>query len=266
MEWIFFIGIGLITGFLAGLFGIGGGLILIPLLSYALTRQGLSADTTMHIAIATSLAIILFTSISAVISQVQYAAVNWQVFWWMSISLVIGSLGGSFIGSSLSGMVLRIAIGIFTLAIALELIISTGHKNSKNQNTENPAPKWLFSSGGLVIGIASAIFGIGGGALIVPYLTWCQLPIKKAIGTSSACTIPVAAASTIGYLWTGYGQSDLPWGSLGFIYFPALIPVAVGSMIFARVGVKFSHSLHPVILKRIFAGLLICIAISFLVR
>lgn len=270
MEWIFFIGIGLVTGLLAGLFGIGGGLILIPLLSYALMKQGLNTNISTHITIATSLAIIFFTSINAVIAQVRYKAVNWYAFLWMSIGLTLGSLGGSFIGSTLSGHLLRTALGIFTLGIALQLILSTlgNHKNksSEEEKEKRLAPKWIFTSGGVVIGFASALFGIGGGAFIVPYLNWCRLPIKKAIGTSSACIIPVAVASTLGYLWTGHGQADLPSGSIGFIYLPALIPIALSSMISVHLGVKFSHALPSMVLKRIFAGLLICIATSFFIH
>lgn len=267
MEWFIYIGIGLLAGFLAGLFGIGGGLIIIPLLSYAFFIQGFNTDLIMHIAIATSLAVIFFTSISAVIAQSHYSAVNWGVFIWMASGMILGSFFGAIFASYLSGHFLQIAIGAFSLTIAFQLILSTFLRKQKTESSDTrQLPGIIFSLGGIVIGAASSIFGIGGGSLTVPYLNWCRVPIKVAIGTSSACALPISFASTLGYFLISWGLPGLPSGSLGYIYLPALIPIAICSMFFAHFGVKLSHALSPVILKRIFALLLIAIGLTFILR
>lgn len=267
MEWIIYIIIGLLAGFLAGLFGIGGGLIIIPMLSYALLMQGVEQGLIMHIAVATSLAVIFFTSISAVIAQTRYSAIDWRIFTWMSFGLCFGSFIGAIAASLVSGQILQFVIGLFSLTIALQLFLTTLPVFQQvNHNSPKKIAGIIFTAGGVFIGLASAIFGIGGGSLTVPYLTWCRVPMKTAVGTSSACALPISLVSSIGYIIMSRGITMLPSGSVGYIYFPALVPIAVFSVVCARFGVNVAHRLSSKLLKRAFALLLLVIGLTFLFK
>lgn len=254
-----YLALGAFAGTLAGLFGIGGGLVIVPVLIFSFGLQGISADVAAHMAVGTSLATIVFTSLSSIRSHHLHAAVRWDIFRPMTAGIVIGAIAGAWTASLLSGPTLELVIGVFVIVVALKMILEV-----------NPKPGRLvpgstsLGAAGTGIGWASAIFGIGGGTLTVPYLSWCNVRMQQAVGTSAACGLPIAVAGALGNVWTGWGHSGTPELSVGFIYLPALLGIILTSVLFARVGANLAHRLNARLLKRIFAIMLILIGIRFL--
>jgi hypothetical protein len=151
-------------------------------------------------------------------------------------------------------------IGVFAIIIAVQMALELKPKASRTV----PGKPGLTVAGG-VIGWASAIFGIGGGSLTVPFLTWRSVPMQQAVATSSACGLPIALASALSFIWLGWEKPALPQWSLGFVYLPALVGIAIPSMYFARLGARLAHRLSPRLLKRLFALLLFGVGLSFLI-
>lgn len=260
MELIIYLLLGAAAGVLSGMFGIGGGLIIVPLLVYIFTLQGVPSDVLTHLAVGTSLATIVFTSINSVLAHHRYGAVRWQAVRWLSVGIIGGSLLGGYTASLLDGELLQNIIGVFAILVALQMFI-------KWQPTAEPktAPgRTLLSTAGVFIGWGSAIFGIGGGSLTVPLLSWRGFPMRQAVATSAACGLPIALSGSASFIWIGMHAEDLPEWSLGYVYLPALIGIGVTSMLFARFGARLSHRLDPLLLKRLFALLLLLVGISFL--
>ncbi|MDX1597139.1 MAG: sulfite exporter TauE/SafE family protein [Marinobacter sp.] len=254
-----YLALGAFAGTLAGLFGIGGGLIIVPVLIFSFGLQGISTEIAAHMAVGTSLATIVFTSMSSIRSHHLHAAVRWDVFKPMTAGIVIGALVGAWTASLLSGPALELVIGVFVILVALKMIFEVNPKPGRVV----PGAAGLGAAGG-GIGWASAIFGIGGGTLTVPYLSWCNVNMQQAVGTSAACGLPIAVAGALGNIWTGWGSPELPTLSLGFIYLPALLGIILTSVFFARVGANLAHRLNARLLKRIFAIMLILVGIRFL--
>ncbi|OYT96979.1 MAG: hypothetical protein CFE49_04410 [Pseudomonas sp. PGPPP3] len=233
--------LGACAGVLAGLFGVGGGLIIVPVLVFSFAAQGFAPEVLTHLAVGTSLATIIFTSINAVLEHQRKGAVRWELVRWMTVGILLGA-----------------GIGALTAAaiqMALELKPKAG--------AAVPGPLGL-SVAGAVIGWASAIFGIGGGSLSVPFLTWRSVPMQHAVATSSACGLPIAAASALSFILVGWDNPQVPEWSLGFVYLPAMAGIAITSMFFARFGARLAHKLSPRLLKRLFALLLFSVGLSFL--
>jgi len=256
----FYMALGAATGVVAGLLGVGGGLIIVPMLAWIFHLQGMPAGVIMHLAIGTSLATIIVTSISSVRAHHRHGAVLWPVFWQLAPGLVIGTLLGSELAGALRNDTLRIIFGIFTLTVAAQ--IGFGFKPSPHRNL--PGTAGMLTAGGL-IGLVSAIVGIGGGSMTVPFLTWCNETIHKAVATSAACGLPIALAGAVGYVFTGWGQPDLPPWSCGYVYGPALLGISLISMLSAPLGVKLAHSLPTTTLRKVFAGFLGIIGIKMLI-
>ena len=256
----FYMALGAATGVVAGLLGVGGGLIIVPTLAWIFHLQGMPAGVIMHLAIGTSLATIIVTSISSVRAHHRHGAVLWPVFWQLAPGLVIGTLLGSELAGALRNDTLRIIFGIFTLTVATQ--IGFGFKPSPHRNL--PGTAGMLTVGGL-IGLVSAIVGIGGGSMAVPFLTWCNETIHKAVATSAACGLPIALAGAVGYVFTGWGQPDLPPWSCGYVYGPALLGISLISMLSAPLGAKLAHSLPTVTLRKVFAGFLGIIGIKMLI-
>jgi hypothetical protein len=256
---ILYLLLGALAGTMAGLFGIGGGLVIVPVLIFSFGFVGVSADIAAHLAIGTSLATIVFTSLSSIRTHHQHQAVRWELFWPLTVGIVGGAVVGAWTASLLSGPVLETIIGAFAILVALKMILEVNPKPSRDV----PGSAGLGVAGGF-IGWASAIFGIGGGTISVPYLTWCNVKMQQAVGTSAALGLPIALAGAAGNIWTGWGHPDLPDMSLGFIYLPALIGIVVTSVFFARIGAKLAHKLDGRLLKRIFAIVLIIVGLRFL--
>ncbi|BAN45970.1 sulfite exporter TauE/SafE family protein [Metapseudomonas resinovorans] len=260
MEFLLYLVLGACAGVLAGLFGVGGGMIIVPVLVFSFTAHGLAPEILTHLAVGTSLATIIFTSINSVREHHRRGAVRWPIFAWMAVGILIGSGLGSFTATTIQGPVLQKIIGVFAILVALQMGLDLKPKASRDV----PGKPGLTLAG-VVIGWASAIFGIGGGSLTVPFLTWRSVPIQQAVATSAACGLPIAAASALSFMLLGWDNPRLPPYSLGFIYLPALVGIAVTSMFFARFGARLAHRLSPRLLKRLFALLLLSVGLNFLI-
>lgn len=254
-----YLALGALAGTLAGLFGIGGGLVIVPVLIFSFGLQGVSAEVAAHLAVGTSLATIVFTSISSIRSHHQKGGVRWDLFRPMTGGIVVGAALGAWTASLLSGASLELIIGIFVILVGLKMLLDI------NPKTERPEPDAsLLSGAGGVIGWASAIFGIGGGTLTVPFLSWRSVSMQQAVATSAACGLPIAVAGAFTNLWTGWGHSGLPEYAVGFVYLPALIGIVATSVVFARFGAVLAHKLDAKLLKRLFAILLLVVGTRFL--
>ena len=251
--------VGAIVGVLAGLLGVGGGGIIVPILVYLLPRQDVSQDIIMHLALGTSLACIIFSSISSLKAHHLRGAVHWNVVFRIAPGIITGTLIGSTFASMLSTRSLTIFFSLFLYFISVQMLINRKPKPS----CHIPGLAGLFTTGN-VIGFISSLVGIGGGSLSVPFMVWCNISMHHAIGTSAAIGLPIAAAGTLGYLINGWGTAGLPDYAIGFIYLPALFGIAAISIITAPLGAKLAHSLPVGKLAKIFAVLLIMVATKML--
>ncbi|ROR98847.1 hypothetical protein EDC56_3082 [Sinobacterium caligoides] len=253
--------IGAVAGLVAGLFGVGGGLIIVPVLVLAFSLQGMPADVLTHLAIGTSLATIIITSMSSVRTHHAKGAVDWPVFWRMAPGILLGAWLGAATAELLSGRFLQLAIGCFAVFVALQMSLSLRPRPAR----QLPAAPGLFVAGGL-IGWVSAIFGIGGGSLSVPFYSWCNVQMQRAVATSSACGLPIAIAGAAGSIQQGWANPDLPAWSSGYVYWPAFVGIILTSTIFAKYGALLAHKLPPEKLKKVFALFLLLIGLQFIIR
>ncbi|MCD8547409.1 MAG: sulfite exporter TauE/SafE family protein [Aeromonadaceae bacterium] len=256
---------GACSGVLAGLFGIGGGLIVVPLLLVAFHLQGLSEAVITHLAVGTSLATILFTSLSSVRAHLKKIQLDWRLVGQMTLGMALGAFLGGMLAADIPGWLLQRFIGLFALAIAIQMWfnLSPGRDQTSAERPV-PAPAELGLVGSL-IGVLSALFGIGGGSITVPYLTWRGLRMAKAVATSSATGIPIALFGAASYLLNGWHEANLPPHSLGYVYWPALLGVICTSTFTSRLGVWLAHRLPAPILRRGFALMQLGIAGKFLI-
>ncbi|WP_114417252.1 sulfite exporter TauE/SafE family protein [Marinospirillum perlucidum] len=259
MTLLIYLLLGAGAGLLAGLFGIGGGLVIVPVLVLTFAALGFPAEILVHLAVGTSLATIVPTSISSTWSHHQKGGVSWHWFRLMAPGILLGALLGAWTASLLSGLALQKIIGIFVLLVAIKMGLNL---NPRPGQAEVKAP--LMTLAGAVIGWASAIFGIGGGTLTVPFLTWCKAAMRKAVGTSASLGLPIAVFGALGNLWTGWEHPQLPEGAWGFVYWPAFLGIVLMSVPFARLGAKLAHYLPEKLLKRLFALLLLVVGARFL--
>ncbi len=261
MELITYLLIGAIAGFAAGLFGVGGGLIIVPILFIVFSQAGFDPSVIMHMAVGTSLATIIVTSISSVTAHHKKGAVLWQVFKNLAPGLVLGSFLGAGIADYLSGQGLQLIIGAFALWVGYRMF--SGAKAAVDSSKVLPSPtRQMLAGGG--IGMASAIFGIGGGSLTVPYLNKHGVVMQQAVATSAACGLPIAIAGALGFMWFGANSSLTIPNTIGYVHIYAFIGISVMSFITAKLGAKVAHRLSPAMLKRCFASLLTCVGLYFI--
>ena len=252
--------VGAIAGVLAGLLGIGGGLVIVPMLVYCFSRQGISDAVIMHVALGTSLASIMFTSVSSFRAHHKRGAVHWSVVRKIVIGIFTGTFIGSCIAAQLSTRFLKGFFVVFLYYVAFQLLTNKKPKPSR----QIPGHLAMFGVGN-VIGVVSSLVGIGGGTLSVPFMIWCNMAVHHAIGTSAAIGFPIAIAGTIGYIINGLNAVDLPPLSFGYIYLPALAGIVVTSILTAPLGVRLAHSLPVDRLKRVFAFLLLVMGTRMLI-
>ncbi|MGP9558089.1 sulfite exporter TauE/SafE family protein [Psychrobacter sp. AOP7-A1-24] len=271
MELIIFLVIGALAGFAAGLFGVGGGTIIVPLLFIVFTQMGYSPDNIMHLALGTSLATIIVTSISSLMAHNKKGAVMWPVFKNLAPGLAIGCFLGAGIAGQISGLYLQLIVGVFLLWVAFKMFrggkkkIASSASSISNAHAALPSKPKQLAAGG-VIGIASAIFGIGGGSLTVPYLTRYGVVMQKAVGTSAACGLPIAIAGALGFMFFGMKQQvDVP-NTIGFVHVYAFLGISIMSFFTAKIGAKVAHILSPQLLKKCFAVLLTIVGFYFLYK
>ena len=254
--------LGLCTGFLAGLLGIGGGMIMVPFITAILGSRGVAPDLAVKMAIATSMTTIIFTSISSVRAHHRRGAVRWDIVKLLAPGIVLGAALASLgVFSLLKGTWLALLFAGFVAFSATQMLL-----NKKPQATRTlPGPAGQLGAG-TVIGFLSGLVGAGGGFVSVPFMTWCNVAIHNAVATSAGLGFPIALANAVGYVVSGQGVANLPAGSLGYVYTPALAVIAVASVIMAPVGVKAAHALPVASLKRVFASLLFGLAAYMLYK
>jgi uncharacterized membrane protein YfcA len=267
---IYYLIAGAFAGILAGLFGIGGGMIIVPALIYIFKAQGVPEATLTHIGIGTSLATIIVTSISSLRAHNSRGAVNWNVWKRMAPGLVAGSLIGAGIASVIQGNSLQALIGIGAFLVGLKILFMKNKALEENDLSKLPSPAVQTGLGGC-IGIVSAIFGIGGGTLTVPILSYCGLKIKNAVGTSAACGLPIASAGAVGFFVFGQFidpniKETLPNGVLGFVHVYAFLCVSLASFFTAGIGAKLAHKLPATTLKKAFAVLLLIVGVKLVLN
>ena len=253
--------IGTCTGFLAGLLGIGGGMLMVPFMTFILSSKGFPADYTVKMAVATSLATICFTSLSSVRAHHQRGAVLWPVARLLAPGILVGSALGAQIAVAMPGKVLSVLFALFVGFSATQMFLDRKPKPTRTL----PAGPGMFAMGGL-IGMLSALVGAGGAFISVPFMTWCNVKIHNAVGTSSALGFPIALAGTLGYVWAGIGMPQMPAGSVGYIYLPALVIISIASMAMAPLGARTAHRMDIRPLKKVFATVLYGLAGYFLLR
>jgi uncharacterized membrane protein YfcA len=247
--------LGSATGFAAGLLGIGGGMLLVPFLTMLFTAQRVPAEHVVHMAIATSLATILFTSVSSVRAHHLRGAVMWRVARALAPGILIGSMLGAQFASRIPTAWIALLFALFVGFSATQMVFERKPRPSR----ELPRPAGLFGVGG-AIGLASSLVGAGGAFISIPFMIWCNVKMQSAIATSAALGFPIAAAGTVGYILAGLNERGLPAGSLGFINLPALFSVAAASVLTAPLGARVAHTVDTRPLKWVFAMLLYLLA------
>ncbi len=259
LFFILYLILGAVAGVLAGLLGIGGGIIIVPMLTFIFTAQGVPHEHILHIALGTSLASIIFTSVSSVKAHHKREAVLWKVVFSITPGILVGTFVGTWIAAMLSTNFLKGFSGVFLIYVATQMLMGIKPKPSRNV----PGTAGMVSMGG-VIGIFSSLVGIGGGTISVPFLLWCNTAMHKAIGTAAAIGFPIAIAGTCGYIINGLNAANLPAYSFGFIHLTALSGIVLASICTAPYGAKLAHSLPVDKLKKIFAVLLYFVGIRML--
>lgn len=244
------------TGFMAGLLGIGGGMVLVPFLTFLLTAWGFPLEHVVHMAIATSMATILFTSISSVRAHHKRGAVRWPLVFQFTPGIVVGGLlAGGAVFALFKTSWLALFFGVFVSFSAWQMLKDKKPKPSRQM----PGPVGTAAAGS-GIGFISGMVGAGGGFVSVPFMTWCNVPMHNAVATSAALGFPIALANTTGYVLSGLNVEGLPAWSLGYVYIPALLSAACTSVLFAPLGAAAAHKLPVKTLKRIFAYMLFALA------
>ena len=255
-----FAALGLVVGFVAGLLGVGGGLIIVPVLIFILHDAGLAGGVEAQVALGTSLACILFTSASSVRAHHAHGAVDWALVRRIAPGVVAGTLAGALVAAHISAYALKLFFVIFLFYAATQMWLD--FKPAPHRELPGRAGT---TAAGAVIGLLSSWVGIGGGTLSVPFMLFHNVSLHRAIGTSAAIGFPIAAAGAAGYLVGGWGRTDLPAASAGFIYLPALAGIAAGSVLTAPLGAKTAHRLPVKRLKKAFALLLYALGLRMLV-
>ncbi|MBI5437835.1 MAG: sulfite exporter TauE/SafE family protein [Nitrosomonadales bacterium] len=262
MEWyIAYLLLGAFVGFFVGLFGIGGGLVMVPVLSFLFEAQHLGGAQNLHLALGTSMAAILYTAASSARTHYSHGAVNMHIVRNLTPGLLLGTLLGALFASSAPQLYLSIFFALFVYFAAAQMLL--GLKPEATRQLPGRVGLTLVGSG---IGAVSSLVSIGGGTLSVPFMLWHNIPFKQAIGTSAALGFPIAVGGTIGYVVTGLMLHTLPDGTLGFVYLPALFMLVFGSAFTTPLGAKATHSLPLKPLRRSFAVLLFVLATKMLLR
>ena len=262
LDWLFaYLILGAAAGFLAGLFGVGGGLVLVPILLFLFDAQHFPAEYAMHMALGTSMAAILFTSLSSARKHHQLGAVNWRVVRNIVPGVLSGTALGTLSAASISPRGLGIFFALFVYFAAAQILLDAPPKASRQ--LPGMAGMTLV---GTFTGWVSSLVSIGGGTIIVPFLIWCNVPLRNAIGTSAAIGFPIAVGGTLGYIAIGLSLHTLPAPSLGFVYLPALLWVALATVLTAPFGAMATHHMKVGLLRKLFAVLLLVLATKLLLK
>jgi uncharacterized protein len=251
--------LGAVSGVSAGLFGIGGGLIIVPVLAILFTQQGFATDLVMIMSVATSLATIICTSLSSVLAHHRLNAMVWDKVFRLGPAIILGAVVGAIIADQMPKALLRPVFVIYLLYCAINMALASKPKPGRATSSKS-----VDSIAGFIIGALAAIMGIGGGTLIVPFLVYFQMPMRNAVAVSSACGLPIAVASTVSYMLLGQSVAQLPDWSIGYVYLPAFWGIVITSVFTAPMGAKLAHKIPAQELKRYFSLLLFTMAAKLL--
>jgi uncharacterized protein len=259
MEYLFYLMVGSIAGIVSGLFGLGGGAIIVPLLIFTFAARGMPYEIITHLAIGTSLATIIFTALSSIYTHQKKQAIRWDIFKTLVPSILLGGLIGGLFAISLNGILLQLLFGGFLMLVSLQLLLNRPQVGGRS------LPNYIIMavSGGGIGGI-SAIFGIGGGTLTVPILTFYGVKIHQAIGTAAACGLPIALGATLVYVTASAEGIVMPQGSLGFVFIPALLGIIVASLPCALLGALLAHKVNAQKLRQGFAWVTMGLGVRFI--
>lgn len=262
IEWgIIYVVLGVVVGFFAGLLGIGGGAIMVPLLVMLMDLQDLPRDQILHLAVGTSMSTILFTSLSSMRSHQRRGSIRWDVFRSMTPGILAGGLTGAALASHIPAAGLAIAFTCIIFFAATNMLLD------RQPHPSRQLPGWGGQFGvGAAIGGVSSVAAMGGAFASVPYMVWCNVPMINAIGTAAALGFPIAVAGSVGFIFNGLQDTGLPQWSLGYVYLPAMAAISVTSVLMAPIGAAAAHRLPTRQLKRIFAVLLYILATRMLVK
>jgi len=255
-----YLSLGAVTGVLAGLLGIGGGLVIVPALFFLFSAQGFSEQIVMHLAVGSSLATVVLTALASSYAHHARGAVLWPVVAVLAPGIVLGALSGAAVADRFTTPALRLVFAVFELLIAAQLAFGV------RAAPQRGLPAWAGMTGaGTVIGALSAVLGIGGGTLTVPFLVWCNVGIRVAVATSAACGLPIALAGSLGFITAGWDNPKLPAWASGYVYWPAVLGIAATSVPCAPLGARLTHTLPVETLQRLFAILLAFIGLRMLI-
>jgi len=252
--------VGAFVGFLAGLLGIGGGMTLVPILATMFTAQALAPEYSVHLALGTGMASVMFTSSSSVLEHHRHGAVDWHIVRRLAPGMVAGTLLATLASGFIAQRSLALAFAVIVYAGALQML--AGRKPSAARGL--PSTTAMFAVG-TAIGVVCGLVSAGGAFLTVPFMLFCAVRMHTAIGTAAAVGIPVAIIGTVGFVASGWRVADLPDYALGFVYLPALAALVLASVVTAPFGARLAHRLPVTTLRRIFALLLIALATKMVV-
>jgi len=259
MPWAAYLGIGALVGFAAGLLGIGGGVVMVPLLVLVFTAQGLPPDHVLHVALGTAMAAMVFTSVASMRAHHAHGAVDWRIARAMSPGILAGSFAAALVAGLIPTRPLALLFTAFVFYAATQILLDLKPSSTR----ELPGTGGIFAAGA-VIGAVSSLLAAGGAFLTIPFLAWCKVPLRRAIGTAAANGFPIAVAGTVGYMLHGMRVPGLPAPSIGYVYLPALAVVVVTSMLAAPLGARLAHRLPIKQLRTLFALLLYGFAVRML--
>lgn len=259
-EWtLAYLSLGAVAGFLGGMFGIGGGTVLVPVLLLLFTAQHFPPEHAMHLALGSAMAIILFTALASMRKHHQHGAVNWQVVFNITPGILLGAAIGTSFAASVSPRFLTAFFALFVYFAAIQILLDI--KPHASRQLPGKVGLSLF---GTFTGWLSTLVSIGGGTVVIPFLIWCNVPLRHAIGTSAAIGFPVAVGGTLGYIATGWNAASLPAPHLGYVYLPAVLGCALASVITAPLGAKAAHRTNVAVLRKLFAVVLLALATKLL--
>ncbi|MCC6473798.1 MAG: sulfite exporter TauE/SafE family protein [Burkholderiales bacterium] len=262
MEWwLGYLAVGAFAGFFAGMLGIGGGGVMVPLLVMLFDGQGIAREHLIHLAVGTAMANILFTSVSSVRAHARRGAVRWDVARGMIPGIVAGGLAGTLLAGSISTFALAVAFTIIVYAASVNILLDRAPSSARAL----PGAPGLFAAGFVVSGVSSLV-AMGGAFMTVPFMLWCNVSIRQAIGSAAMIGFPIALVGTAGYVAIGWNAGGLPAWSLGYVFLPALACIASASVLAAPLGAAVSHRTPTRMLKRIFGVLLLALATKMLVN
>lgn len=260
MEWILlYIALGAFVGFMSGLLGVGGGGILVPVLTLIFSWQAISADNSVHLALGTSLACMIISSTASMRAHAALGAVVWRVAAGMAPGIMLGAFLATQVAASVNPTWVALFFALFMAVVAAQLFLGW-----RPQPGRAPTTVGGLLAAGAGIGSVSALAAVGGGFLALAYLGYKNVEAKKAIGTTAAIGFPIAITGTVGYLISGWSQTAAYPYTLGFIYVPAFLAVSIASTAAAPLGARLAHNLPEAALKRIFAVVSLVLSVTML--